>query len=79
MLIRTKDVLEYHARGRPGKIQVVPTKPCLTQRDLSMAYTPGVAEPCRAIVAGGGPGRPSGGAIPPDRLRPGSPGAPPSG
>ena len=50
MLIRTKDVLEYHARGRPGKIQVVPTKPCLTQRDLSMAYTPGVAEPCRAIV-----------------------------
>ncbi len=50
MLIRTKDVLEYHAQGRPGKVQVVPTKPCLTQRDLSMAYTPGVAEPCRAIV-----------------------------
>jgi malate dehydrogenase (oxaloacetate-decarboxylating)(NADP+) len=50
MTIRTQEVLEYHARGRPGKVQVVPTKPCLTQRDLSMAYTPGVAEACRAIV-----------------------------
>jgi len=50
MTIRAQEVLEYHARGRPGKVQVVPTKPCLTQRDLSMAYTPGVAEVCRAIV-----------------------------
>jgi len=39
----------YHALGRPGKIEVVPTKPCATQRDLSLAYTPGVAEPCREI------------------------------
>ena len=42
--------LEYHARGRPGKISVVPTKPTLTQRDLSLAYSPGVAEPCREIA-----------------------------
>jgi malate dehydrogenase (oxaloacetate-decarboxylating)(NADP+) len=41
--------LEYHEMGRPGKIAVVPTKPVSTQWDLSMAYTPGVAEPCRAI------------------------------
>jgi len=47
--IRKKDVLEYHAGKRPGKIQVVPTKPCSTQRELSMAYTPGVAEPCLEI------------------------------
>ena len=41
----TKDeVLEYHRMGRPGKIQVVPTKPSLTQRDLTLAYSPGVAE-----------------------------------
>ncbi len=49
MKIHKKDVLEYHAGKRPGKIQVVPTKPCSTQRDLSLAYTPGVAEPCREI------------------------------
>ncbi|MCA8915157.1 MAG: NADP-dependent malic enzyme [Planctomycetes bacterium] len=42
--------LEYHAMGRPGKIEVVPTKPTLTQRDLSLAYSPGVAEPCREIA-----------------------------
>jgi len=42
--------LEYHSRGRPGKIAVVPTKPVGTQRDLSLAYTPGVAEPCREIA-----------------------------
>ncbi len=42
--------LEYHARGRAGKIAVVPTKPTLTQRDLSLAYSPGVAEPCREIA-----------------------------
>ena len=41
--------LEYHSVGRPGKIAVVPTKPLTTQRHLSLAYTPGVAEACRAI------------------------------
>src|SRR5215471_4003638 len=46
-MIRRQDALDYHAQGRPGKIEVVPTKPCATQRDLSLAYTPGVAEPCR--------------------------------
>ncbi len=45
------DALEYHARERRGKIAVVPTKPCATQKDLSLAYSPGVAEPCRAIHA----------------------------
>jgi malate dehydrogenase (oxaloacetate-decarboxylating)(NADP+) len=44
-----QDALEYHASGRPGKIQVVPTKATLTQRDLSLAYSPGVAEPCLEI------------------------------
>ncbi|MBI4531988.1 MAG: NADP-dependent malic enzyme [Candidatus Latescibacteria bacterium] len=48
-MIRQEDALEYHASGRPGKIEVVCTKPCATQRDLSLAYTPGVAEPCRVI------------------------------
>lgn len=43
--------LEYHRRGRKGKIEVVTTKPCHTQLDLSLAYTPGVAEPCRRIHA----------------------------
>ncbi|RMF12919.1 MAG: NADP-dependent malic enzyme [Candidatus Dadabacteria bacterium] len=42
---------QYHADGRPGKIEVTPTKPCTTQRDLSLAYTPGVADVCRAIEA----------------------------
>lgn len=41
--------LEYHSRERKGKIEVVPTKPCMTQMDLSLAYSPGVAEPCREI------------------------------
>ncbi len=45
-----KASLEYHAKGRPGKLAVVPTKPTLTQRDLSLAYSPGVAEPCREIA-----------------------------
>ncbi|MFW5701623.1 MAG: malic enzyme-like NAD(P)-binding protein, partial [Bacteroidota bacterium] len=49
MKIRKEDALEYHSRGRKGKIEVVTTKPCVTQRDLSLAYTPGVAEPCREI------------------------------
>ncbi len=43
------EALSYHSGGRRGKIEVVPTKPCRTQRDLSLAYTPGVAEPCRVI------------------------------
>ncbi len=44
-----EDVFEYHEKPRPGKIEVITSKPCLTQRDLSMAYTPGVARPCLAI------------------------------
>jgi malate dehydrogenase (oxaloacetate-decarboxylating)(NADP+) len=44
-----QDALEYHARGRKGKIEVIPSKPVATQQDLSMAYSPGVAEPCRMI------------------------------
>jgi malate dehydrogenase (oxaloacetate-decarboxylating)(NADP+) len=47
--ITLEEVLEYHKGSRPGKIEVVPTKPCFTQRDLSLAYTPGVADPCRII------------------------------
>jgi malate dehydrogenase (oxaloacetate-decarboxylating)(NADP+) len=47
---RKLDALEYHSKGRPGKIQVVPTKPTNTQRDLSLAYSPGVAEPCLRIA-----------------------------
>ncbi len=47
---RKQDALRYHEEGRPGKIQVVPTKPTENQRDLSLAYTPGVAEPCLAIA-----------------------------
>ena len=50
-MIRKQDALEYHSRGRKGKIEVAWTKPCATQRDLSLAYTPGVAEPCREIAA----------------------------
>jgi malate dehydrogenase (oxaloacetate-decarboxylating)(NADP+) len=49
MKISKEDALEYHSMGRKGKIEVVTTKPCVTQRDLSLAYTPGVAEPCREI------------------------------
>ena len=44
-----REALEFHSKGRPGKIQVVPTKPLTTQRDLSLAYSPGVAEPCMEI------------------------------
>ena len=51
MSIRRQEALDYHAQGRPGKIQVSPTKPFKNQRDLSLAYTPGVAEPCREIAA----------------------------
>jgi malate dehydrogenase (oxaloacetate-decarboxylating)(NADP+) len=49
MEIRQKDALDYHRQGRKGKIEVTPTKPCRTQWDLSLAYTPGVAEPCKEI------------------------------
>ena len=48
-MIRKQDALDYHSVGKPGKIEVKATKPCLTQRDLSLAYTPGVAEPCLEI------------------------------
>ena len=47
--IKKQDALDYHSVGRPGKIEVVPTKPYNTQRDLSLAYSPGVAEPCLEI------------------------------
>lgn len=47
---RKQDALDYHATGRPGKIEVVPTKATSTQRDLSLAYSPGVAEPCLKIA-----------------------------
>jgi len=47
---RKQDALDYHAQGRPGKIQVVPTKPTASQRDLTLAYSPGVAEPCLRIA-----------------------------
>ena len=45
-----QDALDYHGRGRPGKVEIAPTKPLLTQRDLSLAYTPGVAAPVLAIA-----------------------------
>jgi malate dehydrogenase (oxaloacetate-decarboxylating)(NADP+) len=49
MVDRRQAALDYHSEGRPGKVEVVPTKPVATQRDLSLAYSPGVAEPCREI------------------------------
>jgi malate dehydrogenase (oxaloacetate-decarboxylating)(NADP+) len=49
MRSRRQEALDYHSQGRPGKIQVSPTKPFKNQRDLSLAYTPGVAEPCLEI------------------------------
>ncbi|WP_026994387.1 NADP-dependent malic enzyme [Flectobacillus major] len=49
--IRKQDALDYHSKGRPGKIAVVPTKETASQRDLSLAYSPGVAEPCLEIAA----------------------------
>jgi malate dehydrogenase (oxaloacetate-decarboxylating)(NADP+) len=48
--LRREQALEYHSKGRPGKIEVVPTKDAKTQRDLSLAYSPGVAEPCKEIA-----------------------------
>lgn len=50
-MIRKQDSLDYHSIGRPGKIEVISTKPCTTQRELSLAYTPGVADPCLEIEA----------------------------
>lgn len=49
--VTKEESLEYHYRGRAGKVEIVPTKPCETQRDLSLAYTPGVAYPCLEIAA----------------------------
>ena len=49
--LRKQQALDYHSKGRPGKIEVVPTKDAKTQRDLSLAYSPGVAEPCKEIAA----------------------------
>jgi len=48
--LRRQQALEYHSAGRPGKIEVIPTKEAKTQRDLSLAYSPGVAEPCKEIA-----------------------------
>ena len=48
--IRKQDALDYHSSGKPGKIEVIPTKPYTSQRDLSLAYSPGVAEPCLKIA-----------------------------
>ena len=49
--IKRKEALDYHELGRKGKLEIVPTKPYSTQRDLAMAYSPGVAEPVKAIAA----------------------------
>ena len=49
--IRKQDALNYHTQGQPGKIEVVPTKMLSTQHDLALAYSPGVAEPCKEIAA----------------------------
>ena len=51
ILVGKEESLQYHRRARKGKIEVLPTKPCFNQKHLSMAYTPGVAEACRAIAA----------------------------
>jgi malate dehydrogenase (oxaloacetate-decarboxylating)(NADP+) len=48
-MVTKNEALEYHSKGRPGKLEVVTSKPCITQRDLSLAYTPGVADPCLEI------------------------------
>jgi len=48
--LRKQQALEYHSKGRPGKIEVIPTKGTKTQRELSLAYSPGVAEPCKEIA-----------------------------
>ena len=43
------DALQYHSQPRPGKVETLPCKPCFSQRDLTLAYSPGVAEPCLRI------------------------------
>ena len=48
-MVTREEALRYHSEGKRGKVEVTPTKPCKTQKDLSLAYTPGVAEPCREI------------------------------
>lgn len=48
--IKRQEALDYHSSGRPGKVEVIPTKPVATARDLSLAYSPGVAEPCLEIA-----------------------------
>src|SRR5277367_6452517 len=48
--VTDEEALAFHAQGRPGKLQITPTKPLVTQRDLSLAYSPGVAAPCLEIV-----------------------------
>ena len=48
-MAKKREALDYHSSGRKGKIEVVPTKPCDTSRDLALAYSPGVAEPCLEI------------------------------
>ncbi|MGE4298225.1 MAG: malate dehydrogenase, partial [Desulfovibrionaceae bacterium] len=50
-LFTTQEALDYHEFPRRGKVEVVPVKPCNTQKDLSLAYSPGVAEACKAIHA----------------------------
>ena len=49
--ITDQEALQFHSRGRPGKLEIIPTKPMATQRDLSLAYSPGVAAASRAIAA----------------------------
>ena len=49
-MITREQALAYHSRGRPGKLKISPTKSTKTQEDLSLAYSPGVAEPCREIA-----------------------------
>ena len=48
--IRKKEALDYHSSGRKGKLEIIPTKPHSSQRDLALAYSPGVAEPVLAIA-----------------------------
>lgn len=48
--IRKEDALNYHTQGKAGKIEVIPTKPLSSQMDLALAYSPGVAEPCKEIA-----------------------------
>lgn len=49
--ITDQEALDFHSRGKPGKLEIVPTKPSATQRDLALAYSPGVAVPVKAIAA----------------------------